>query len=135
VALAGEGIDPMTEPPPTPPSQASSSGPPLAPPATPQVQVKPPASRLVEISFRSGYSTVGLRRSRACRGRVTLELRKGKTLLARTTVTLDRHCRYKTRFSVRRSAVGATKTLTVIARFRGNRFLGATSNRFTVRVP
>jgi hypothetical protein len=31
--------------------------------------------------------------------------------------------------------IGKAKALTVVARFHGNRYLGATTNRFKVRVP
>jgi Abnormal spindle-like microcephaly-assoc'd, ASPM-SPD-2-Hydin len=89
----------------------------------------------VEIEFRSRYSPAGLSRAKACRGRVTLQLRRGKRVLARRATRLDRRCRYTTTFSFKRTRIGAARTLTVVARFHGNRYLGATTNRFKVDVP
>ena len=130
IELHGTALAPEATPAPLPqpdpvPSQPQPSAPPPAP--------KP--SRFVEIAFKSGYSTTGISRTRACRGRVTLELRNGKRVLVKRAVRLDRRCRYATTFRVERTRIGSAKRLTVIARFHGNGYLGATSNRFTVKVP
>ena len=106
-----------------------------APSPSPAPTVARPPSTVVEIAFKSGYSAVGLPRSRACRGKVTLELRRGKTVLDRAATRLDRRCRYRVTFRARRSRIGSAKTLTVTVRFHGNRYLGATRNRFRVKVP
>ncbi|HEY6889673.1 MAG TPA: hypothetical protein VI300_17880, partial [Solirubrobacter sp.] len=62
-------------------------------------------------------------------------LLRGRTTLATRRTTLDRRCRFGVTFRVRRSRIGSAKTLTVRARFGGNRVLGPTTNRFKVKVP
>jgi hypothetical protein len=126
IALRGTGVLGAT-PTPTPTAQP--------PVATPTPNPVPKPGPRIEIAFRSGYSAVGLPRRKACKGRVSLQLRKGKQVLVRRTVKLDKRCRYAVTFSLRRTRVGSARTLTVVARFHGNRYLGATTNRFKVRVP
>jgi hypothetical protein len=129
VALSGRG-----EPRPVaPPAFTPTPVPTVTPTATPTP--RPPAKPVVEISFRSGYSPAGVSRARACKGRVSLELRRGKKVLQRRATRLDKRCRYAVTFSVKRTAAGKAKSLTVVARFHGNRHFGATTNRFTVKVP
>lgn len=74
-------------------------------------------------------------RAKACRGSLILELRNGKKLLDKRTAKLDRRCHFKTTFKPKRTAVGTKKRLSVLLRFKGNRYLGGTTHRFTVRVP
>jgi hypothetical protein len=121
-------------------SLAATPEPPFVPlpaPPSPQPIPAPPSkpSAVVKLTFKNGYSTIGLSRARACRGRVTLELKRGTRLLVKRTVRLDRRCRYSTTFKVKRAKLGGAKKLTVVARFHGNRYLGRTTNRFTVAVP
>jgi hypothetical protein len=129
VTLTGAGEPrPSTPPAPTPaPAPPPSPAPSPAPKSTP----KP----IIEIAFRSGYSPAGVSRARACRGRVTLELRRGKKVLQRRATRLNKRCRYAVSFSIKRKRIGKAKTLTVVARFHGNRHFGATTNRFKVKVP
>jgi hypothetical protein len=56
-------------------------------------------------------------------------------VLQRKTVKLNRSCRFRVSFRVRRKAVGTAKQLTVIQRFHRNRALDPRTDRFTVRVP
>ena len=129
VTLTGVGEPrPFTPPAPTP---TPSPQPSPTPSPSPKAASKP----VVEIAFRSGYSPAGVSRARACRGRVTLELRNGKKVLQRRSTRLDKRCRYAVTFTIRRKTIGKAKTLTVVARFHGNRHFGATTNRFKVKVP
>jgi hypothetical protein len=90
----------------------------------------------VNISFKSGYQTGGVPRSRACKGKVTLTLKRGKRTLGTKKVKLNRKCDYRTTFRVRRSRIGSAKKLTVVVRFHGNLpYLAPTTNRFSVKVP
>ncbi len=94
-----------------------------------------PSAR-VSIPFSSGYRTPGVPRAKACRGEsVTVSLQLSGRELSRRRARLSATCRYRTTFTVARSRIGKRTTLTVVVRFRGNRWLGATSNRFTVKVP
>jgi hypothetical protein len=142
-------VEPTPTPTPTPspsptavPSPEPSATPAAAPAPTPAATPPPPAaartvvrSRLLSVPFSGAYRIGRLPRSQACKGRVSLELRRGKKLLDRAATRLDRRCRYAVTFSVGRTRVGKARTLTVIARFHGNARLGATTNRFVVAVP
>ena len=107
---------------------------PVATPAPTAIPPKKP-SKLVTITFTGAYKIGKIARARGCRGALTLDLRHGKTLLQRRSGKLDSRCRYKTTFSVARTKVGSAKQLTVVVRFRGNKYLAATTDRFPVRVP
>jgi hypothetical protein len=89
----------------------------------------------VNINFKNGYQTGGASRAKACRGRVTLTLKRGKRTLAKRATKLDRRCNFKSTFRVRRTRIGSTTRLTVVVRFHGNPYLAPTTNRFSVRVP
>jgi hypothetical protein len=136
LALAGQGLAP------TPHDDSASPTPTVtptpAPPQVVQVVVAPKpriASETVRIRFASAYETGKLPRARACRGTVRLELRRGTATLQRKSTRLSRRCRFGAVFAVARSGIGDRRTLTVVARFSGNSVLGATTNRFTIRVP
>jgi hypothetical protein len=135
-----KGIDPSigfydvnaTFTPVTPPPEPRPPDPP--PPQPPPPQPKPPR-KTIKIPFKGGYQPGGLSRAKACRGKITVTLkRKKKTLQVRRT-TLTRKCKYRVTFNVARSKVGSTKRLTVVVRFHGNSVLAATTNRFRVKVP
>ena len=128
IALLGSGTARPVDPPPF-----ATPTPVLTP--APVVPAPVPPKPVVEIDFHGRYSPSGLSRAKACSGRVTLELRRGRTVIDRAATRLDRRCRYAVTFSFRRTRIGKAKSLTVVARFHGNRYLGATTNRFTVRVP
>ena len=125
VALRGVGNPPPVPQPSATPTPAPTAAPTPVPAPTP----------VVKIVFRGRYSPSGLTRAKACKGRVKLQLRLKRTVLDRAATKLDRRCRYEVRFSFKRAKIGKAKSLTVVARFHGNRYLGATTNRFTVRVP
>ncbi len=109
---------------------------PLATPAPTPTRIAPKKpSKLVTITYSGAYKIGKISRSRGCRGALTLELRHGRTLLQSRSGKLDSRCRYKTTFSVARTKVGSAKQLTVVVRFRGNKYLAATTDRFPVRVP
>ena len=128
---------PTPEPTPTPEeTQAPVSEPvPAAttPPPAP-ARSATPSSRIV-IPFQSGYKVPGLPRAKACTGKITLTLRKGSRVLARRSVRLNRRCRFGATFQIARSRIGAARSLTVVAHFHGNRLLGASTNRFKVKLP
>jgi len=90
----------------------------------------------VAVPFRSRFSPPpGLSRAQACRGKVTLQLRAGKRVLATKTAQLNRRCQYSTTFQILRSSAGGRAVLAVVARFRGNRYLAPTRATYQVRVP
>jgi hypothetical protein len=127
IALHGQGIAAAVP--------AGTPVPPAPVPVSTPTATPAPAKPVVEIRFRSRYSPSGVPRAKACKGRVTLQVLRGKTVLDRAAAKLDRRCRYAVTFSFRRTRLGSAKKLTVLARFHGNRYLGATTNRFTVTVP
>jgi hypothetical protein len=90
----------------------------------------------VAIPFRSSFAPPhGLSRAKACRGKVTVQLRVGNKAIATRTAKLDRRCRYAVTFNLARAAARGRSRLKVVARFRGTRFLGPTSATYEVRVP
>ena len=91
-------------------------------------------SRRIAIPFTGGYRIGNVPRALGCRGTVTLDLKRGSRRLERRSARLDKHCRYKVTFKPTRTSVGTAKQLTVVAHFHGNRYLGATTNRFPVKV-
>jgi hypothetical protein len=121
------------------PVATATATPSATPVATPTPTPTPPGratkpSRTVRIPFSRGYLTPGVSRAKACRGSVTITLKAGKKTLGRKTVRLDRKCRYAATFTVRRTLLRNRRSVTVIVRFGGNRYLGATTNRFTIRL-
>jgi N-acetylneuraminic acid mutarotase len=113
-------VQPLPTPPPTPNAGPVATG-------------KP--SGHARIVFRNGYRVAAKQRASHCRGRVSLELRRGKRSLAKRVTKLDRKCRFGATFKVAWSRIGRARTLTVVVRFHGNRHFGATTNRFKVKVP
>ena len=91
-------------------------------------------SKTIAIPFSGGYKIGNVPRALGCRGTVTLDLKRGNKRLERRSAKLDRRCRYKVTFKPTRTSVGTAKQLTVVAHFHGNRYLGATTNRFPVKV-
>ncbi|HEY6888158.1 MAG TPA: kelch repeat-containing protein [Solirubrobacter sp.] len=107
-------------------------------PATTPRAVAPAAARsaTVTIHFEGGYTLPpGVSRGRACRGSISLTLKRGNHVLVRRTVNLDRRCRFKATFKVRRTTLKNARRLTVVQRFNGNRTLGARTDRVPVKVP
>ena len=125
--------DPQSTPEPGTPPVATANPAPTPKPSPGQRTVVP--SRFISVPFEGAYRIGKLSRAKACKGRVTLELRRGKVVLGRATTRLDRRCRYSATFSIGRARVGKAKVLVVVARFHGNRYLGATKNRFTIQAP
>jgi N-acetylneuraminic acid mutarotase len=122
-----------TEPTPGPHPEPSAT--PLIPaPEATRTPVPSARSATASIVFKNAYRIARPLQATRCRGKITLELRKGPVRLARRTTTLDRRCRFGTTFTVQRSRIGGAKSLTVVAHFHGNRYLGATTNRFKVAV-
>ena len=75
---------------------------------------------------------------RWCRGSVTVTLLKGRHVLGvhRTHVRLvSLRCQWRSMFKLRRTKVGAAKTLTQVSRFGGNAYLGASTGATSVKVP
>jgi hypothetical protein len=128
VTLGGSGSWTGTTATPTAPAEARE-----APPAA--AAGLPRLSPTISIPFRAAYAIGRVPKAKGCHGRVTLTLLRGRTTLATRRTTLDRRCRFGVTFRVRRSRIGSAKTLTVQARFGGNRVLGPTTNRFKVKVP
>jgi hypothetical protein len=96
----------------------------VVPPATHPA----PASQRIVIPFSSSLRPpAGVSRAKACRGRITAQLKVGKRVLATATTRLDRRCRYRLRFSVPRSRLNAARPATIAVRFAGNRYLRARS--------
>jgi hypothetical protein len=117
--VAVKGVEPS----PTPAAPGSGK-----PATTPTPPAEP--SKTVKIHFRRAYSTPGVARAKACRGTVELTLKAGAHVLKRVSVKLDRRCRFATTFSLPRTRLrGATK-VTVVAHFKGNRYLGRATNVF-----
>ena len=152
IDLKGTGVAPASSPTPEPsaspePTAAAPEPTPTATPApdppapavtlpAPRVTATPaPAAKSVRIVFSKAYRVTVKQRAAYCRGKVSLELRRGKAVLDRTTAKLDANCRFGATFTVGWSRVGSVKTLTVVAHFHGNRHFGATTNRFVVPVP
>ncbi len=92
-------------------------------------------SKNLTIKFSGGYRIGRIPHAKGCRGVLTIQVFNGRKLLQSKTAKLDSRCRYKTTFSVARTKVGSAKKLSVLVRFHGNRYLGATRNRFSVHVP
>jgi hypothetical protein len=110
----------------------------VSPTATPTPTVTPPKPRTVAVKVSSSFVVpAGASPKVACGANVGLELRKGKTVLARRTVALRRRgrvCRFNTTFTLPRAKVGTARTLRCVVRYRGTRALGARSWPLTVRV-
>jgi hypothetical protein len=92
-------------------------------------------SKFVKIRFHSAYDPGSAPRAKACRGSLSLTLKRGKHRLQRRSARFDRRCRYRTTFKVRRSRIGNAKRLTVFVHFGGNRYLGSAADSFSVKVP
>ena len=73
--------------------------------------------------------TAAGRFARPCRGRVALTLKAGTKTITRKTAKPDRSCRYRVRFDVARSRLGAATRVTVTAR------LGRTTKTQRFSVP
>ncbi len=129
--------DPGSTPAPTAPGQPAPAAPaPVPAPALPPAAspARRVANRIV-IPFRSGFRLPpGFRRREACRGRVRVALRVGRRVLAVQTVRLNRRCRYVVTFRIRRVRLRGVRTVTVVARFRGNAVLGAAGRAYRVRI-
>ena len=89
--------------------------------STPATATHGAASKFVSITFSSGYKIGAFHAPEAA-----LQTKPAK---------LNGKCRYSTTFKVARSKVGKAKQLSVVVRFHGNHYLGATTHRFSVRVP
>ncbi|HEY6891485.1 MAG TPA: kelch repeat-containing protein [Solirubrobacter sp.] len=130
---------PTSTPPATPeatPEPQPSSRPDLVASVTPTpVPTPKAAAKDARIVFRNGYRVAAKLRASSCRGKVSLELRRGKAVLAKRTTRLDGQCRFGATFTIGWGRIGNVKTLTVVAHFHGNRHFGATTNRFVVAVP
>jgi hypothetical protein len=139
IRLAGTGYRPEDEPPPveTPTPVETTAPPAPVPSPTPVPTPKRPAkSARVAVPFKSSFKPPpGLSRAKACRGRVSLQLRAGSKVIATKTTKLDRRCRYAATFKITRSRTGGRTTLRVRARFEGNRYLAPTRAVYQVRVP
>ncbi len=88
----------------------------------------PPQSALTRIPYAGGYARAA-RTSRACRGRVSLSLKRGAQLLQRRTARLDRRCHFRVTFRVTREQIGDATRLAVVQR------RGSSRATATVRVP
>ncbi|HEY6891484.1 MAG TPA: PKD domain-containing protein, partial [Solirubrobacter sp.] len=133
VIVAAAASDPPVTP--LPISELSPAPPAATPTAAPTHTPAPrKPSKNRSIKFSRGYVTPGVSRAKACHGKVTLTLKTGKKTLASRTARLDSKCRYSATFSVRRSLLEGRSSLTVIVKFGGNKYLGATTNRFTIRL-
>jgi PKD domain-containing protein len=97
----------------------------------------PKQRRFLKIPYKGGYSlpdTVPLRL--ACRGTVKLTLKLRRTTLQRRSAHLNRKCRFRTQFRVRRTRLAGVRKLRVIQRWAGNRFVGKSVARVTLhRMP
>src|SRR3954467_2720941 len=93
------------------------------------------APKMVTIPFSGAYKIGNIPASQGCKGRLVIDLQRGKKRLARKTTPLRATCQYRVTFRVKASAVGTATKLTVIVRFKGNKRLGPTTNRFNVTVP
>jgi hypothetical protein len=138
------GVVPTPTPTPAATPEATADPQPSSPPPDEGVTIAPtpvatprpkPAAKDAKIVFRNGYRVAARLRASSCRGKVSLELRRGKAVLAKRTTTLDGQCRFGATFTVGWGRIGNVKTLTVVAHFHGNRHFGATTNRFVVPVP
>jgi hypothetical protein len=130
-----------------PPTSTPGSAPTTAPTATvrptptptptPTRRSRPSApSKRVVIKFKSGfYPPPGISRSRACTGGVTVRLRVRRRTLASRSTHLNRRCRYSVRFELLRARLRGARRVQIVARFRGNRVLGARTATYTQRVP
>ncbi len=87
------------------------------------------------VPFHGAYNVGHLKKSKVCRGRLTLTLKSGRARLDRRTATLRSSCTYSTTFRATAKRVGAHTRLTVLANFHGNRYLGHTNDRLSVKVP
>jgi hypothetical protein len=133
IVAAAQAIDPPVTPLPIPePSPAPPAATPTATPAHTPAPRKLSKNR--SIKFSRGYVTPGVSRAKACHGKVTLTLKTGDKTLASRVARLDSKCRYSATFSVKRSLLEGRSSLTVIVKFGGNKYLGATTNRFTIRL-
>ena len=124
---------------PTPPVETVVADPPAVVPSVTTGAIKATTqthkpSKTIAIPFSGGYKIGNVPRALGCRGTVTLDLKRGSKRLERRSAKLDKRCRYKVTFKPTRTSVGTAKQLTVVAHFHGNRYLGATTNRFPVKV-
>jgi hypothetical protein len=88
----------------------------------------PPQSALARIPYAGGYARAAST-SRACRGQVSLSLKRGTQLLQRRIARLDRRCHFRVTFRVTREQIGDATQLVVVRRRGGSRTTA------TVRVP
>lgn len=135
VRLTGTGATPPPTETPTPTPTAIATVAPT-PMATPTPTPTPVPSTRVALPFRSRFSPPpGYSRAKACRGKVTLQLRAGSRVLATRTARLDRRCRYSTTFRIARADARGRSLLAVVVRFSGNRYLAPTRATYRVKVP
>jgi hypothetical protein len=121
---------PGEPPPPTPVAEPPAPAPLApAPQTTPKTRTRRAGGRLV-VPFSSGFRLPpGFDRAQGCRGRVRLVLKAKGRVLARRTVALNRNCRYSATFRIAPARLRGARTVTVVARFLGNRVLGSTAAR------
>jgi hypothetical protein len=123
------------EPPPPPPSV-------LPPPVLPPPRGDRVARERVSFVNATLKRTMRLprayrsQRSKVCHGEIQATLTLKRKRLDFKTVRLDRRCRYRVSFRIRRSRLGDTKRVTIGVRFLGNAYLGANvkPSRYSVKV-
>jgi hypothetical protein len=135
VSLTGQGVTPAAATPsPTPEPTAEAA--PDPEPAASATPVPRALSVRVAVPFKSSFTPPpGYSKAKACRGKVTLQLRAGSKVIASRTARLSRRCRYSAAFEIARAAAGGRTVLSVVARFAGNRVPAPTRATYQVRVP
>ena len=76
----------------------------------------------------------GLPADKACTGKVTLRVRKGKKQLGSKTVSLTSACGFAKTIKIKRKKVGKAKKLKLQLVFTGNSFVKAGSKAYTLKV-
>lgn len=130
-----ETPSPTPSPTVSPPESTPGPLPTVAPPRPTATPVPRQPSKIVVIDFDGAYRTNVAPKAKACRAGIVATIQRGKRVLDRRRTRIDGHCKYHVRFRVRRDRIGRRKSLTVVVHFLGNRYLGATTNKFTVSVP
>ena len=109
---------------PTPgPGQPVPAPPVVNPPvprvAVPRIAAPAPLPTARTLAFKRTLKVKKALRAKACRGKLTLELRNGSKVLVKRSVAVSRRCVINTTFSVQPAAIGAAKTLTVVIKGKG----------------
>ena len=76
----------------------------------------------------------GLTAAQACSGKLTITWKKGKRVIARTTLSLTSKCSFKRTIKVKRKKVGKAKRLGLRLAFGGNNFVAAGAKSYKVKV-